>query len=103
MPDPVTLNDTQKAYLAEIIGCEHPDNFASELLTITSAQETILKADVALWITVRDDFDSIKSPKSGIDSNPLYTRKAIRNRILTLLDVWHLAKAGVTSTILLRA
>lgn len=90
MPDPVTLTDTEKAYLAEIIGCADPDMFGAELLEITTAQETILKADIALWQTVRDDFDTVNGGKSGIHTDPADTRRAIKRRVVRALDVQYI-------------
>lgn len=92
MPNPVTLTGEEKAYLAEIIGCDSPNLFAAELLEITTEQETILKADVASWKTVRDDFDYIKGE---VNSNPASLRRAIRKRVIAALDVAYLA--GISS------
>jgi hypothetical protein len=104
MPNPITLNATQQAYLAEIVGVRTSDLFVSELLAITPAQETILKAEIVTYLTVRDDFDSISGGSDAIHSNPADTRAAIRRRVMNMMDLWYLSdNGGGTSGRLVRA
>lgn len=99
MANPTTITTTEAAYIAEIIGCAEVDTFEDRFLELTAAQETILKADVELWQSVRDDFDSINSPKSGVKSDPADTRRAIRRRVITMFDAADLANSYSTGTI----
>lgn len=83
----MSLSDTEKAQLAEILALPSPDLVASELSQVTTAQETILRADIAKFQTIRSNYGSLNGTgKSGVEFDPAQERGDIKNRIIRQLN-----------------
>ena len=91
---------TQLGTLQEILEISSFDlDIVLDRVTITSAVETLIIADITLWATYRDNFVSIepKERNFGARINTNGNRDAIRRRIMNWLDMP--MEAGATGLI----
>ena len=82
----MSLSDTRKAQLAELLGIPHPDLVASELLEVTDDQETILAADIDRFQIIKRSYGRFSGAGDGLIFDYADEKRDIKRRCIQMLD-----------------